>query len=104
MESAAQLTGQIAPSGVVLVAALRERIAELSAEVAALETQMTQQYAALAQRQVIAQAMGMLMSLGDCTADKALVLLADRAQSEGRGIHDVAAGMIAAHTNQVDGR
>jgi hypothetical protein len=92
------LTRAERPAGVALVAALRERIAELDAQVSGLERELFKQYTVLEERQVIAQAMGLLMSVGECAADQALVLLAERARSERRDIYQVASGVLAAHT------
>ena len=89
------------PTGTALVGALRETITELRAEVVGLELEASGHYDALAERQVIAQAMGLLMSLAECDADKALMLLVDRAHAQDRSLHDVAAGVVALHDDSL---
>ena len=93
-----QLTRQ---SGTALVGALRETITELRAEVVSLEREASGHYDALAERQVIAQAMGLLMSMAGCDADRALMLLVDRSHAHDRSLHEVAASIVALHDDNL---
>ena len=73
------------------------RLAELTA------TDLADFERALASRDLIGQAKGVIMSALGCSADEAFVLIVKQSQHENRKVHDLA-GEIAARTRRRDDR